>query len=63
MHKDVSLAVALGRQLGVRLLAGALAEQIIQEARGAGLGAKMYTVPLLVEEKLAGVEVTKQQGS
>lgn len=63
MHKDVSLAVALGRQLGVRLLAGALAEQIIQEARGAGLGAKMYTAPLLVQEKLAGVEVTKQRGS
>src|SRR5215210_3824986 len=60
MHKDVSLAVALGRQLGVRLLAGALAEQIIQEARGAGLGGKMYTAPLLVEERLAGVEVKKQ---
>ena len=44
----------------MRLLAGSLAEQIIQEARGAGYGKKMYTAPLLVQEKLAGVEVTKR---
>jgi 3-hydroxyisobutyrate dehydrogenase-like beta-hydroxyacid dehydrogenase len=63
MHKDVSLAVDLGRQLGVRLLSGALAEQLLEEARLAGLGPKMYTASLLVQEKLAGVEVTKQAGS
>ena len=63
MHKDVSLAVDLGRQLGVRLLSGALAEQILEEARLSGLGAKMYTAPMLVQEKLAGVEVKKEPGS
>jgi 3-hydroxyisobutyrate dehydrogenase-like beta-hydroxyacid dehydrogenase len=60
MHKDVSLAVDLGRQLGVRLLSGALAEQLLQEARLNGLGPKMYTAPMLVQEKLAGVEVKKR---
>ena len=61
MYKDVSLAVAIGRALGVRLLAGSLAEQLMQEALASGLGKKQYTAPLLVQEKLAGVEVTKQQ--
>ena len=61
MHKDVSLAVDLGRQLGVRLLSGALAEQILEEARLNGLGGKMYTAPMLVQEKLAGVEVKKKE--
>ena len=57
MHKDVSLAVALGRSHGVRLLAGALAEQVLQEARGAGLGAQHTTATITVQERLAGVEV------
>lgn len=57
MYKDVSLAVALGRELGVRLLSGSLAEQVLQEARGAGLGKKSQVASLLVQEKLAGVEV------
>jgi 2-hydroxy-3-oxopropionate reductase len=58
MHKDVSLAVALGRAHGVRLLAGALAEQTLQEARGAGLGSQSTTSAITVHERLAGVEVT-----
>ena len=61
MHKDVSLAVELGEQLGVRVLSGALAEQIIQEARMAGHGGKMYTAPLLVQEAMSGVEVKKKE--
>src|SRR5688572_19516439 len=60
MYKDVSLAVGLGRAMGVRLLSGSLAEQLMQEARSAGFGKKTFTVPLLVQEKLAGVEVTKR---
>jgi 3-hydroxyisobutyrate dehydrogenase-like beta-hydroxyacid dehydrogenase len=60
MHKDVSLAVGLGRALGVRVLSGSLAEQVMQEARCAGLGTKSFTAPLLVQEKLAGVEVTRR---
>ena len=62
MYKDVSLAVVLGRALGVRLLSGSLAEQILQEALASGLGKKQYTAPLLVQERLAGVEVAKRPG-
>ncbi len=61
-HKDVSLAVQLGRQLGVRLLGGALAEQVVQEVRGAGLGAQSQTAAILVHERLAGVEVVPRDG-
>jgi 3-hydroxyisobutyrate dehydrogenase-like beta-hydroxyacid dehydrogenase len=61
MHKDVSLSVDLGRALGVRLLSGALAEQLLQEALAAGLGKQTYTAALQVLERLAGVEVRKQQ--
>ena len=61
MYKDVSLAVQLGRELGVRLLSGSLAEQVLQEARGAGLGRKSQVASLLVQEKLAGVEVTAKR--
>ncbi|MFN8636060.1 MAG: NAD(P)-dependent oxidoreductase [Chloroflexota bacterium] len=60
MHKDVYLAVGIGRALGVRLLAGALAEQILQEGLSAGHGKKQYVASLLVQEQLAGVEVSKQ---
>ena len=61
-HKDVSLAVQLGRVLGVRLLGGALAEQVIQEVRGTGLGAKSQTSAILVHERLAGVEIVPKDG-
>ena len=57
MHKDVSLAVAMGRANGVRLLAGALAEQLLQEARGAGLGSRATAAAITLHERLAGVEV------
>jgi 2-hydroxy-3-oxopropionate reductase len=60
MHKDVSLAVSLGRELGVRLLSGSLAEQMLQEARGSGFGKKTPAAALMVHERIAGVEVTKQ---
>ena len=57
MHKDVSLAVSLGRQHGVRLLAAAIAEQLLQEARGAGLGSQSTTAAITLHERLAGVVV------
>ena len=60
MHKDVSLAVSLGRDLGVRLLSGSLAEQVLQESRGAGYGKKAPGAALMVQEKLAGVEVVSK---
>jgi 2-hydroxymethylglutarate dehydrogenase len=61
MHKDVLLAVSLGRDLGVRLLSGSLAEQVLQETRGAGFGKKSPASALLVQEKIAGIEVTSNQ--
>jgi 3-hydroxyisobutyrate dehydrogenase-like beta-hydroxyacid dehydrogenase len=61
MYKDVSLAVSLGRALGIRLLSGSLAEQLMQEARSAGFGQKTFTAPLLVQEQLAGFQVTKRE--
>ncbi|MCC6174120.1 MAG: NAD(P)-dependent oxidoreductase [Chloroflexi bacterium] len=60
-HKDVSLAVQLGRELGVRLLGGAIAEQVIQETRGAGYGSQSQTSAILVHERIAGVEVTPKK--
>ncbi len=60
MHKDVSLAVELGKTLGVRLLSGSLAEQVLQETRGAGYGKKAPGSALLVQEKLAGIEVVSK---
>lgn len=61
MHKDVSLAVELARALGVRFLAGALTEQLLQEARAAGLGSQAFTSAITVHERLAGVEVTPRE--
>ena len=58
MHKDVSLAVDLARAQGVRFLAGALVEQLLQEARAAGLGSQAFTSAITMHERLAGVEVT-----
>jgi 3-hydroxyisobutyrate dehydrogenase len=57
MYKDVSLAVQMARALGVRVLAGALAEQVIQEARGAGLGDRATYALVQPLERVAGVEV------
>jgi 3-hydroxyisobutyrate dehydrogenase-like beta-hydroxyacid dehydrogenase len=57
MYKDVSLAVQMARSLGVRVLAGALAEQVIQEARGAGLGDRATYALVQPLERVAGVEV------
>lgn len=60
-HKDVALAVSMGRALGVRLLSGGLAEQMMQEARAAGYGNKAPASALQVHERLAGVEVKAQE--
>jgi 3-hydroxyisobutyrate dehydrogenase-like beta-hydroxyacid dehydrogenase len=60
--KDVSLAVGLGRELGVRLLLGALAEQMVQEAKAAGFGKQSPSAAILLHEKIAGVEVVPSTG-
>ena len=56
-HKDVCLATDLGRLLGVRLLAGSLAAQVLQEARGAGYGKRSMFAAILPLEQNAGIEV------
>lgn len=56
-YKDVSLAVEMARNLGVRTLAGALAEQIILEARALGFGARGIAALIQPLEQASGVEV------
>jgi 3-hydroxyisobutyrate dehydrogenase len=57
MHKDVSLAVEMARRLGVRTLLGGVAEQVVQEARGSGLGDRATFALIQPLERIAGVEV------
>ncbi|HEX2172975.1 MAG TPA: NAD(P)-dependent oxidoreductase [Dehalococcoidia bacterium] len=54
--KDVGLAVALGRELKVPLVLGALAEQELIAAQGEGLGEKDITAMITRIERAAGVE-------
>jgi 3-hydroxyisobutyrate dehydrogenase-like beta-hydroxyacid dehydrogenase len=60
-HKDVSLATRLGRELGVRLLFGSLAEQLFQETRAAGYWKKAPPAAIQIHEKIAGVEVVPKK--
>ncbi len=62
LHKDVHLAVALGRENGVRLLAGSLASQILEEARAAGHGRKSIFAQILALEANARIEVKGKDG-
>jgi 3-hydroxyisobutyrate dehydrogenase len=57
MQKDVTLAGALARELGVRLLAGAVTEQVLREAQLRGLGGKTTSAQIIPLEQLSGVEV------
>lgn len=57
LHKDVALALDMARQQGVRTIAGATAEQIIQEARAAGHGRDGTAGLIQPLEKNAGVQV------
>jgi 2-hydroxy-3-oxopropionate reductase len=60
-QKDVSLAIGLGRELGVRLLFGALAEQLIQETKAAGFAKKAPPAAIQLHEKIAGVQVVPKE--
>jgi 3-hydroxyisobutyrate dehydrogenase-like beta-hydroxyacid dehydrogenase len=57
MAKDVVLAAQFARQAGVRLLCGAIAEQVLREAQLKGLGEKHLAAQIIPMEELAGVEV------
>lgn len=57
LSKDVTLATGLGRSLGVPLPVTALAGQILEAAKAAGLGDKDMSSVVTLLEKLCGVEV------
>jgi 3-hydroxyisobutyrate dehydrogenase-like beta-hydroxyacid dehydrogenase len=59
-HKDVALAVDLGRRLKVRTLAAALAQQILQETQASGFGRNGTNAQIIPLERLSGVEVRAQ---
>ena len=54
---DLIAAAALPRG-AVDAVSGSLAEQLMQEVLASGYARKMYTASLLVQEKLAGMDVT-----
>lgn len=55
--KDISLAVQLGRELGVPMPVASAAEQNFIRAKGRGLGKKGGGATLILVEEVAGVEV------
>jgi 3-hydroxyisobutyrate dehydrogenase-like beta-hydroxyacid dehydrogenase len=60
LHKDLHLGVEVGKDNRVRLLLGALAVQIFEEAREAGFGEEDIAAVIRPLEKLTGVEVRAQ---
>jgi len=56
-HKDVSLATALGRELGVPMRMANLALEEITEALGRGWSARDSSIFMLLEAERAGVEM------
>jgi 3-hydroxyisobutyrate dehydrogenase len=57
LHKDVALGLDVGRESRVRMLMGALALQILEEARELGHGDEDIAALIRPLERLAGVEV------
>ena len=55
--KDLRLAVAMGREAGVRMLATNLVEQLYCEAQAKGYGAQDATAIIRPLEDLTGTEV------
>ena len=57
LYKDVDIATTLGRQLGVPLLTGSLAQQILAVARGRGMNGLDNSSIVKLLEEAAGVTV------
>jgi 3-hydroxyisobutyrate dehydrogenase-like beta-hydroxyacid dehydrogenase len=57
LYKDVGIATALGRELGVPLLAANLAQQMLGIARGRGMNALDNTCVIKLIEEAAGIQV------
>ncbi len=56
--KDLSLITGLGKEISVRLLMSALAEQILAEGKGLGLGSNDIVSLVQPLERIAGIEVS-----
>jgi 3-hydroxyisobutyrate dehydrogenase len=56
-YKDIALATELGREFNVPMPIANLAEQIAMEAINRGWGGQDSSVPFLLQEEAAGVEV------
>lgn len=57
LHKDVSLAVNLGKDEKVRMVLGAMTQQLLEEARAAGHGSEDEAALIRPLEDLTGVKV------
>jgi 3-hydroxyisobutyrate dehydrogenase/2-hydroxy-3-oxopropionate reductase len=57
LHKDVALAVNLGREQQVRMVLGAMTQQLLEEARAAGYGDQDMAALIRPLEDLTGVKV------
>lgn len=57
LQKDVTLATELGRQSGVRMLLGAITQQLLAEAQAEGLGREDYSALAKPMERLSGVQI------
>jgi 3-hydroxyisobutyrate dehydrogenase len=57
LHKDLGLGLDVGKDARVRLLLGALAFQVFEEARDSGHGEEDIAAVIKPLERLAGVEV------
>ena len=60
-RKDIGLATALAREIDVPMPIAAVAEQIMMEAIVRGLGDKDSTVPWILQEEAAGVQVRESK--
>jgi 3-hydroxyisobutyrate dehydrogenase len=56
LHKDVGLAVGLGREVGVPMRLANLAYEELTEAMNRGWGARNSTVGQLLQVERAGIE-------
>jgi len=57
MHKDISLATSLGRELGVPMRMASLALDELTEALGRGWGERGYQATTLLQQQRAGVSL------
>lgn len=57
MHKDVALAVELGKEQQVRMVLGAMTQQLLEEARAAGHAHADISALIRPLEELSGVKV------